>query len=362
MTEEQKPTTEPAAEKPPKQAAILPGLMLPATQRPGLVIRTVPELITTAKWCAGSGLAGGKNRSAEEAFYIMGRGLAMGLDPFAALDMLTVINGRLTVYSECALALCRQGKIMVEFKEWYSGDPEGEDFTAHCYSRRTDQTEGVETVFSRSDAETAGLMGGQNYVGYLQRMLKHRARSWNLHDQFPEVLAGLPTTEDWQNQPPVRATDAPQLPAREERMNQPAPGPNEAPDVPMMSQAAPEGVESPPDEPEKHIIEFLTGPVADLGLSADQLDLLIERIAVEIDPDDEMGLGNIDKWSSQITILATDLLKAKGLAYFMPELAPPTDPLEIDGIQEGVPDLNGQKTMFEDSTDEQDKQNAGAQS
>ena len=75
----------------------------------------------------------------------------------------------------------------------------GDDVTAVCKVKRRG-LEAAETAFSMADARRAGLLDKPGpWKQYPARMLRFRARSFALRDQFGDALRGLLSTEEAQD-------------------------------------------------------------------------------------------------------------------------------------------------------------------
>lgn len=136
---------------------------------------------------------------------ILGR--RVGLKAEQSVASIYVINGRATLFGDAPLAVCRQHKMWDEsgYAEWFEvdgkrivGNPMPEDFkkpTTRCVisSLRKGASSPMLTTFSVADAVNAGLFGknGSLYGAYGFRMIKFRARGYNLRDNFGDGMMGL---------------------------------------------------------------------------------------------------------------------------------------------------------------------------
>jgi hypothetical protein len=136
-------------------------------------------------------------------------GYELGLAPMQALQNISVINGRPSVFGDAALALVQSSKHCEDIEETMEGDGT-ENPVAVCVAKRAGRKP-VVSKFSVADAKRAGLWGKQGpWTQYPKRMLQMRARGFALRDAFPDVLKGLITQEEAVDYPSeaVRAAEA----------------------------------------------------------------------------------------------------------------------------------------------------------
>lgn len=168
------------------------------------------DLFRFAKAVSVSGLAPKGIESAEAIFVALEMGLEVGLPMMAALQNIAVINGRPTIWGDAQLAVVRGTGELTLFEEWYE---EGGKRLARNPAAFTDATtavcrvqrhgyEAAETAFSVADAKRANLWGKAGpWSQYPARMLRFRARSFGLRDQFGDALRGLRTAEEVMDDP-----------------------------------------------------------------------------------------------------------------------------------------------------------------
>lgn len=129
-------------------------------------------------------------------------GMEIGLKPMQAMQNIAVINGRPSIWGDAALALVKASPHYDDVIETYEGT--GDKKKAVCIAKRKGRTD-VVSEFSVEDAKTAGLYKKSGpWTQYPDRMLKMRARSFALRDQFPDVLKGLPMAEEAMDIPEER--------------------------------------------------------------------------------------------------------------------------------------------------------------
>ena len=125
-------------------------------------------------------------------------GYEIGLAPLQALQAISVINGKPSVYGDAAMALVQNSPLCEDVKEYFEGEGTSNP-TAVCVAKRKNRSE-VVSKCSVEDAKRAGLWNKQGpWTQYPKRMLQMRARGFALRDAFPDVLKGLITSEEAQD-------------------------------------------------------------------------------------------------------------------------------------------------------------------
>lgn len=248
----------------------------------GIAPSNMDDLFRFAKAVSVSGLAPKGIESAEAIFVALEMGLEVGLPMMAALQNIAVINGRPTIWGDAQLAVVRGTGELTLFEEWYE---EGGKRLARNPATFTDATtavcrvqragyEAAETAFSVADAKRANLWGKAGpWSQYPARMLRFRARSFALRDQFGDALRGLRTAEEVMDDPVEIARNVtpkaplftpPQVEAAPAHQPDPEPEPQSPPPSdPGPSQAPPNQTEL--DAKRQHIADAFT----DNGVSFD---------------------------------------------------------------------------------------------
>lgn len=137
----------------------------------------------------------------EAVFVAINMGYELGLSPLSAIQNISVINGRPTVWGDAMLAIVRASGKLSKFREYFAGTWANDDFTAVCECSRGNES--AQEQFSIADAKTAKLWaypsaGMTPWHKYPKRMLQMRARSWALRNMFSDVLKGISATEEMQ--------------------------------------------------------------------------------------------------------------------------------------------------------------------
>ena len=127
-------------------------------------------------------------------------GYEIGLAPIQALQNISVINGKPSVYGDAALALVQSSPLCEGVEESIEGEGT-QNPVAICIVHRRGRKP-VTCKFSVEDAKRAGLWGKSGpWTAYPKRMLQMRARGFALRDAFPDVLKGLITVEEAEDYP-----------------------------------------------------------------------------------------------------------------------------------------------------------------
>jgi hypothetical protein len=135
-------------------------------------------------------------------------GKEIGLAPLQALQNISVINGKPSVYGDAAMALVQNSPVCEGIEEYFEQE-NTQNPIAVCVASRKNRKP-VIAKFSLEDAKRAGLWGKQGpWTAYPKRMMQMRARGFALRDAFPDVLKGLITSEEAQDYPEDNAPKAP---------------------------------------------------------------------------------------------------------------------------------------------------------
>jgi hypothetical protein len=127
-------------------------------------------------------------------------GNEIGLAPMQALQNISVINGKPSVYGDAAMALVQAHPACEGVEEFFEGEGTPNPI-AVCIAHRKGRKP-VTAKFSVEDAKRAGLWNKQGpWTSYPKRMLQMRARGFALRDAFPDALKGLITTEEADDYP-----------------------------------------------------------------------------------------------------------------------------------------------------------------
>jgi hypothetical protein len=241
---------------------------LVAGARPTAIIpRSMDEAYRLAKAIVLSGTAPKGVTTPEACMIAIMHGLEIGLPPLAALQRISVINGRPTLWGDAAIGLVRGSGLCEYVEEHIDGE------VAICAAKRKGEPEPIVRTFSVTDAKRAGLWGKSGpWQQYPQRMLQMRARAFALRDGFADVLGGLYLREEIdEDERSSRARDVStitsgvgnkrgQLPPAKLAQHPPQPTPPSPPPQPIPPQPEDGDEDWPPPPADEDMVELETPP------------------------------------------------------------------------------------------------------
>lgn len=161
-----------------------------------LQVNSIGEAMKVGEMIKQSGFAP-KSMSVVDIVLAMQMGIEVGLKPLQAVQNISVINGKPSLWGDAMIALCKQHPDWEWAKETYDAVTQ----TARCVVKRKGEPE-VVSEFSMERAKKAGLVGKSGpWTQYPERMLQMRARGFALRDAFPDALKGLISTEEARDYP-----------------------------------------------------------------------------------------------------------------------------------------------------------------
>ena len=210
---------------------------------PTLMPQNMTEAMEFSKMVASSNMVPANYKGKpQDVMVAIQWGYELGLQPLQAMQNISVINGKPSVYGDAALALVKNDSRCAGVSETIEG--EGDNRKAICKVKRRYGDEIEETIktFSVQDAKKARLWGKQGpWSSYPDRMLTMRARGFALRDSFPDALKGMITREEAEDYPedaqikditpvsnPLDALEAPPV----QPVVEPTPEPEPEPDAP----------------------------------------------------------------------------------------------------------------------------------
>jgi hypothetical protein len=155
-------------------------------------------------------------------FLAMQMGAELGVPPLQAMQGIAIINGRPSIWGDLSLAVVQANPDYEDHREFFTGAPFNDDFTAVFQIKRKGQA-WHETKFSVADAKTAKLWGKRGYNGQdtpwitnPKRMLQMRSRGFGLRDKFADALKGMKLAEEVMDIPPDTRPDTGTLDVKNE--------------------------------------------------------------------------------------------------------------------------------------------------
>jgi len=173
------------------------------TGQRGLVPRNIDEMWRMATMFAASHLVPSHFDTAEKVMVAVQTGLEIGLTPSQALQNLYVVNSRVSIPGETAIALVRQSGVLEYLDDRFEGEEGTDDFAAVIVSKRNDDRHEKVTQFTVAEAKEAGLWMSKTpkgrdtpWVRYPKDMLRWKAYGRHLRLYYPDVLKGLRLREE----------------------------------------------------------------------------------------------------------------------------------------------------------------------
>lgn len=232
-------------------------------------------------------------------------GYEIGLAPLQALQNISVINGKPSVYGDAAMALVQASPVCEDVQETIEGDGTSNP-VAICKVKRRGRSE-VISKYSVEDAKRAGLWGKQGpWSQYPKRMLQMRARGFALRDAFPDVLKGLITAEEAQD-----------MPVEEKDITPPKQFTNPLDAIPELSVSEPVILEVPAEKCSENATVISRG-----ACPMDSLDERIEEPVIEplqkpgtyrlhIPGKEPMTCDGIEEWMATYNEMADKVARSK---------------------------------------------------
>jgi len=115
------------------------------------------------------------------------------ISPFAAMQSLFVIHGRVGLTASMAISLARKHNVWKSLV--YKVEGEGNTLAVTAIAKLHDDSEATATV-SMKMANDAGWSKNAIYKSIPEQMLKYRAAVFLIRSHFPEVLFGMQTVEE----------------------------------------------------------------------------------------------------------------------------------------------------------------------
>lgn len=268
----------------------------------GLVLNSLEDMQIAAQLILQSGFCPDEFKKKEQVFVALQMGAELGLRPIQSVNSICIIRGKPRLWGDAALALVRKSGLLTKYAENVEG--EGDEMIAKVVSIREGKFM-VEQTFSVADAKTAGLWKKAGpWTTHPKRMLKYKARAFNLRDNFSDVLMGMHLAEEMYGEEDLPPTPECETQPRAQRRRP-------ATEVTVTS------TEPPPEEPGKSA--ELPAPEADGGATtegegAGTADETFTTTEFETDPDGPASPINVSVKVKHEEIVAL-FYKCKGLVF-----------------------------------------------
>ena len=182
----------------------------------GIELSSFEDLFRFSKAVILSGLAPKGFTKPEEVLITVQYGCELGLSPMSALQNITPINGRPTVWGDAVGGICAKTGLVEDTKQEMIGTIGSDDWGCKFTVKRKGRSEAISATFTVEKAKKAGLWGKAGpWTQYPDRMLLNRARTFCYRDAFPDALKGLLTTEEARDLPEKNVTGTGSLAALE---------------------------------------------------------------------------------------------------------------------------------------------------
>lgn len=177
-----------------------PGVGLARVGPRGVTFESYAQLAQFAKDLVDSRLAPSGIDTPQKALVCIQYGMELGFSPMQAMQSIYIVNGRPALYGDGLLALLRNDPAWDEdkFREWFTGEPGKDNWTANCQMGRRDRKEPLLVEYSVYDAKAAGRLpqgpdSKSPWKTAPRRMLMWRARHFAARDLFAGALRGMKT-------------------------------------------------------------------------------------------------------------------------------------------------------------------------
>jgi hypothetical protein len=173
----------------------------------GFEFSNIDEMFRAAECYIQSGFAPRGFDSAQKLVICWARAAELGVRPLQAVDGMSVINGKLGIGGDMALALVRSKGLLVSSPlVTYKG--EGDALTCTVELHRKGDDEPRAYSFSVAEAKAANIyQRSEPWKAYPKRMTYYRALGFGLRDLFSDVLKGMKTSEELHDYPDLLESD-----------------------------------------------------------------------------------------------------------------------------------------------------------
>jgi hypothetical protein len=165
----------------------------------GVELPDIDAMFRFAKCYLQSGLAPASYKNEQQLVIAWARARELGIPYLQAVEGMSVINGRIGLMGDLALALAERSNQLEDKKVRYTG--QGDELTCFLELKRKGR-EWKEWSFSVKEAKAAQIYDRSAvWRQYPRRMTYYRALGFALRDEFGDIMRGMKTTEELQDYP-----------------------------------------------------------------------------------------------------------------------------------------------------------------
>lgn len=162
-----------------------------------LVPSTIDGAYQLARWLGNANLLPPALKGREaDIFTMILAGMELGLPPMSALRGMYIVNGKPALEAKTKAAICLQrGAALYITRVEYTSE------ATTWETLRKGSAEPVKSRYTRKEAKEAGLLDKDGpWRNYAQRMISHRALGWLCDDVYPDIVLGVATAEDFDDE------------------------------------------------------------------------------------------------------------------------------------------------------------------
>jgi hypothetical protein len=164
----------------------------------GMILTSYDQMARVAYLLHSSRLVPRGFQTVQQVMVALLRAKELKLPPLQALEGMTVVNNKIGLMGDLALALVERSGQLESKKVRYTG--EGDSLVCTVTLRRVGR-EAQTYTFSIAEAKAANLAHSSVWKSYPKRMTYYRALGFGLRDEFSDILKGMKTTEELMDYP-----------------------------------------------------------------------------------------------------------------------------------------------------------------
>jgi hypothetical protein len=175
----------------------------------GMIPHNYDELMQFSALYKGSGLAPKSFQTIQQVAIGIGMCIELRRPILTGLQDMAVINGKVSIYGDAALAQVRSSGLLEYIVETETGTPYQDGWTFTCELKRKGSPEPRKGIWTWEDAKRAGfddpkMKDGRKdiyspWTRFTRRMMTFKARNFVLRDEFGDVIKGMTLAEDAQD-------------------------------------------------------------------------------------------------------------------------------------------------------------------